>query len=138
MTDTKKFFSDYNDFILSVTADVSKNDEIYTERFKMLSEKLNGRFSRMDNSVAGLAGEAGEVADIWKKIKFHWLEYNQETREKLIKELGDICWYLFSVADVLDVSMEEIINKNIEKLKNRHAHGFSGEYMKNTVLKKEE
>ena len=138
MTDTKKFFSDYNDFILSVTADVSKNDEIYTERFKMLSEKLNGRFSRMDNSVAGLAGEAGEVADIWKKIKFHWLEYNQETREKLIKELGDICWYLFSVADVLDVSMEEIINKNIEKLKNRHAHGFSGEYIKNTVLKKEE
>ena len=138
MTDTKKFFSDYNDFILSVTADVSKNDEIYTERFKMLSEKLNGRFSRMDNSVAGLAGEAGEVADMWKKIKFHWLEYNQETREKLIKELGDICWYLFSVADVLDVSMEEIINKNIEKLKNRHAHGFSGEYIKNTVLKKEE
>ena len=92
----------------------------------------------MDNSVAGLAGEAGEVADMWKKIKFHWLEYNQETREKLIKELGDICWYLFSVADVLDVSMEEIINKNIEKLKNRHAHGFSGEYIKNTVLKKEE
>ena len=138
MTDTKKFFSDYNDFILSVTADVSKNDEIYTERFKMLSEKLNGRFSRMDNSVAGLAGEAGEVADMWKKINFHGLEYNQETREKLIKELGDICWYLFSVADVLDVSMEEIINKNIEKLKNRHAHGFSGEYIKNTVLKKEE
>ena len=138
MTDTKKFFSDYNDFILSVTADVSKNDEIYTERFKILSEKLNGRFSRMDNSVAGLAGEAGEVADMWKKIKLHGLEYNQETREKLIKELGDICWYLFSVADVLDVSMEEIINKNIEKLKNRHAHGFSGEYMKNTVLKKEE
>ena len=58
MTDTKKFFSDYSDFILSVTADVSKNDEIFAERFKMLSEKLNGRFSRMDNSVAGLAGEA--------------------------------------------------------------------------------
>lgn len=138
MTDTKKFFSDYSDFILSVTADVSKNDEIFTERFKILSEKLNGRFSRMDNSVAGLAGESGEVADMWKKIKFHGLEYNDETREKLIKELGDICWYLFSVADVLDVSMEEIIHKNIEKLKNRHAHGFSGEYIKNTVLKKEE
>lgn len=138
MPDLKKYFADYNDFIYSVTADVSKNDELFLERFKLLSKKLNGRFSRMDNSIAGLAGEAGEVADMWKKIKYHSLDYNEETREKLIKELGDICWYLFSVADVLDVSMEEIINKNIEKLKLRHSHGFSPEYMKKTVLKKED
>ncbi len=138
MTDVNDFFSEYSDFILSVTADVSKSDDLFEQRFKMLSEKLNGRFSRMDNSIAGLAGEAGEVADMWKKIKFHNLEYNDETREKLIKELGDICWYLFSVADVLDISIEEVIRRNIEKLKARHAHGFSPEYMKKTVLKKED
>ena len=138
MTNTKDFFDDYKNFIYSVTADVSKNDELFAERFKLLSKQLKGRYSRMDNSIAGLAGEAGEVADMWKKIKFHSLEYNAETREKLIKELGDICWYLFSVADVLDVSVEEIINKNITKLKARHEHGFSPEYMKNTVLKKED
>lgn len=96
MTDTKDFFSDYSNFILSVTADVSKNDALYENRFKLLSEKLNGHFSRMDNSIAGLAGEAGEVADMWKKIKFHSLDYNDDTKEKLIKELGDICWYLVS------------------------------------------
>ena len=138
MTDLKKYFSDYSDFIYSVTADVSKSDDLFEQRFKLLSNKLNGRYSRMDNSIAGLAGEAGEVADMWKKIKFHSLEYNEETREKLIKELGDICWYLFSVADVLGISVEDIINKNIEKLKSRHSHGFSPEYMKNTVLKKDE
>jgi NTP pyrophosphatase (non-canonical NTP hydrolase) len=138
MSEIKKFFNHYNDFILSVTADVSKNDELFVERFKYLSEKLNGRFSRMDNSIAGLAGEAGEVADMWKKIKYHNLDYNDETKEKLIKELGDICWYLFSVADVLDVSVEEIINKNIEKLKARHVNGFSAEYLKKTILKKED
>ena len=138
MTETKDFFKKYSDFILSVTSDVSKSDELFLERFNVLSQTLKGRFSRMDNSIAGLAGEAGEVADMWKKIKFHSLDYNDETREKLIKELGDICWYLFSVADVLDISMEEIINKNIEKLKARHANGFSSEYMKKTVLKKED
>lgn len=138
MTDLKKYFSEYSDFIYSVTADVSKSDELFAQRFKLLSEKLKGRYSRMDNSIAGLAGEAGEVADMWKKIKFHGLEYNEETCEKLIKELGDICWYLFSVADVLDISVEEIINKNITKLKARHEHGFSPEYMKKTVLKKED
>lgn len=138
MSDLKKYFSDYSAFIYSVTADVSKSDELFEQRFKLLSEKLKGRYSRMDNSIAGLAGEAGEVADMWKKIKFHSLDYNDETREKLIKELGDICWYLFSVADVLDISVEEIINKNIEKLKARHSHGFSPEYMKNTVLNKKD
>lgn len=138
MSDTKNFFKNYSDFILSVTADVSKSDALFEERFNLLSNKLNGRFSRMDNSIAGLAGEAGEVADMWKKIKFHNLDFNDETREKLIKELGDICWYLFSVADVLDISVEEIINKNIDKLKARHLHGFSPEYMKKTVLKKED
>ena len=138
MSDLKKYFSDYNAFIYSVTADVSKSDELFEQRFKLLSEKLKGRYSRMDNSIAGLAGEAGEVADMWKKIKFHSLDYNDETREKLIKELGDICWYLFSVADVLDISVEEIINKNIEKLKARHSHGFSPEYMKNAVLNKKD
>lgn len=138
MSDLKKYFADYSDFIYSVTADVSKNDDLFEQKFKLLSGKLKGRFSRMDNSIAGLAGEAGEVADMWKKIKFHSLDYNDETREKMIKELGDICWYLFSVADVLDISVEEIINKNIEKLKARHSHGFSPEYMQKTVLKKED
>lgn len=138
MTDVKKYFSDYCDFIYSVTADVSKNDELFAERCKTLSEKLKGRYSRLDNSIAGLAGEAGEVADIWKKIKYHNLEFNDDTKEKLIKELGDICWYLFSVADVLDVSVEDVINMNIQKLKVRHANGFSPEYLKKTVLKKED
>lgn len=41
-------------------------------------------------------------------------------------------------ADVLDVSVEEIINRNIEKLKARHSNGFSSEYMQKTVLKKED
>lgn len=136
MTEVDKYFSEYSNFVLSVTADVSKNDELFKQRLAELSKKLKGRYSRMDNSISGLAGEAGEVADIWKKIKYHNLDYDEEIREKLIKELGDICWYLISVADVLDVSIEEVINKNIAKLKARHAHGFSPEYMQNTVLKK--
>lgn len=138
MTDLKKYLSNYNEFIYSVTAEVSKDDDVFEKRFKQLSKQLNGRYSRMDNSVAGLAGEAGEVADMWKKIKFHYLEYSPETREKLIKELGDICWYLFSVADVLDISVEEIINKNIEKLKIRHSNGFSPDYLQKTVMKKDD
>ena len=45
------------------------------------------------------------------------------------KELGDVCWYLFQTAYALNMPMDEIIDGNIAKLKQRHAHGFSPEYM---------
>lgn len=127
--EVKEYFKNYTDFVDSVTADVSKNDVLFTERFKKLSAQLNGNYSRLDNAIAGLAGESGEVADLWKKIKYHDLAYDDETRQKLKKELGDVCWYLFQTAYALEMPMDEIIDGNIAKLKQRHAHGFSPEYM---------
>ena len=128
--DVKDYFKNYTKFVDSVTAEVSKNDKVYTERFYKLSELLNGNYSRLDNAIAGLAGESGEVADLWKKVKFHNLEYDAETRDKFKKELGDVCWYLFQTADALNMPMDEIIDGNVEKHKKRHATGFSPEYLR--------
>ena len=125
----KEYFKYYSRFVDSVTSAISKDDELFIGRVHELSQKLNGNFSRLDNAIAGLAGEAGEVADVWKKIKYHNLEYNAETKDLFIKELGDVCWYLFLTALALDVPFEEIINRNIDKLKKRHPHGFSEAHM---------
>ncbi|MBQ9271094.1 MAG: hypothetical protein IJ218_02365 [Alphaproteobacteria bacterium] len=125
----KEYFKNYTDFVDSVTAEVSKNDAAFTERFKQLSVQLGGNYSRLDNAIAGLAGESGEVADLWKKVKYHGLEYDAQTREKFQKELGDVCWYLFQTAYALNMPMNEIIDANVAKLKQRHSHGFSAEYM---------
>lgn len=46
-------------------------------------------------------------------------------REHLIKELGDIAWYLAETATALDVSLEEVLQGNIRKLKKRYPEGFS-------------
>lgn len=127
--EVKEYFKNYTEFVDSVTAEVSKNDAIFTERYKKLSALLEGNYSRLDNAIAGLAGESGEVADLWKKVKYHSLEYDAETREKFKKELGDVCWYLFQTAYALKMPMDEIIDGNVAKLKQRHAHGFSPEYM---------
>jgi hypothetical protein len=90
--EVKEYFKNYTDFVDSVTAEVSKNDALFETRFKQLSMQLNGNYSRLDNAIAGLAGESGEVADLWKKIKYHDLAYDDETRQKLKKELGDVCY----------------------------------------------
>lgn len=82
---------------------------------------LTGR-ELLINSVMGLCGESGEVIDLVKKHISHGHPLN---REKLIDELGDVAWYLAECATVLDVSLEEILERNIEKLKKRYPEGFS-------------
>ena len=85
---------------------------------------LNPRLSRKDvliNSVMGLCGESGEAIDIVKK---HLAQGHPLDREKLIKELGDIAWYLAETATALDVNLEEVLQGNIEKLRRRYPEGF--------------
>ena len=56
------------------------------------------------------------------------LNYTNETRDMFIKELGDVCWYMFQACLALNIPFEEIINRNVEKLKKRHPNGYSPEY----------
>ena len=73
------------------------------------------------NSVMGLCGESGEAIDIVKK----WLAQGHELdRAHLIKELGDVAWYLAEAATALDIPLEQIMQGNIEKLKSRYPQGF--------------
>ena len=78
----------------------------------------------LTNSVMGLCGESGEACDIVKKHLFHGHELD---RESLIKELGDVAWYLAEAAIALDINLDEVFERNIEKLKKRYPEGFSEE-----------
>ena len=76
------------------------------------------------NGVMGLCGESGEAFVIVKI----WLAQGHELdREKLKKELGDICWYLAETATALDCDLEDIMAANIEKLQKRYPEGFDTE-----------
>ena len=76
------------------------------------------------NGVMGLCGESGEAIDIVKK----WLAQGHELdKAHLAKELGDIAWYLAETATALGLTLEEILQANIDKLKVRYPEGFSTE-----------
>lgn len=91
---------------------------------KLAMTTLNPALNKRDvliNSVMGLCGESGEAIDIVKK----WMAQEHELdRERLAKELGDIAWYLAEAATALDLSLEDILQANIEKLKKRYPEGF--------------
>lgn len=94
-------------------------------------QKLALRTSNMEtkeglflNGALGLAGETGEVVDHIKKYFFQG-----HTLDKclLIEELGDLCWYIATLAHALEVDLETIMVRNIEKLKKRYPNGFTVE-----------
>jgi NTP pyrophosphatase (non-canonical NTP hydrolase) len=72
----------------------------------------------------GLAGEAGEVIEIVKKDLYHGHLLNKKEVEK---ELGDVMWYIANLATELNLSLEVILEGNIEKLKTRYPKGFTEE-----------
>jgi NTP pyrophosphatase (non-canonical NTP hydrolase) len=77
-------------------------------------------------SLAGLgvAGEAGEVADLIKKINHHEVPL-EEVFDKLVKEMGDVYWYLEYLGATLGVTTEYVMQMNINKLRARHPNGWT-------------
>ena len=88
---------------------------------------LNPALDKKDvliNSVMGLCGESGEAIDIVKK----WMMQGHELdKEHLIKELGDVAWYLAEAATALDVPLETVLQGNLDKLRQRFPNGFETE-----------
>ena len=85
---------------------------------------LNPALDKKDvliNSVMGLCGESGEAIDIVKK----WLMQGHELdREHLVRELGDVAWYLAEAATALDAPLEAVFQGNLDKLRQRFPNGF--------------
>ncbi len=76
----------------------------------------------------GLAGEAGEVADLIKKHIGHGHDLDLR---KVREELGDVLWYVAGLAQVLGLTLSEIAHENINKLERRYPEGFSHEASRN-------
>lgn len=71
-------------------------------------------------SVLGLTGEAGEVAEVVKKmIRDKGRQLSEEDRQEILKELGDVLWYVAKVASKLDFSLEDVANRHLQKMKER-------------------
>jgi len=97
-------------------------DEYQKAALKTASRK--GQEGEFIHRVLGLVGEAGEVAE---KVKKAYRDENGEISEQMLeelkKEIGDVLWYVATLADFLDMSLEEIGQINIDKLASRSKRG---------------
>ncbi len=108
----------------------NKSEEFFGNKFKDYQDKimdmrLHDEGEEFDNIISGalgLTGEAGEFADIIKKIKRG--DYTlEEKREELLKELGDVMWYVTQVANDMGTDIGTIADINVKKIESRIVRG---------------
>lgn len=91
--------------------------------------KFASKLSRSTNEnlliqgVMGMNGEAGEAIDIVKKIMFHGHPFDNENKDHLAKELGDVMWYVATSAKAIGYDLSTIMEMNIDKLSKRYPDG---------------
>jgi len=124
-------YQKYKEFVDEVTSQESKN---YSDFSARLADLQTQEFptERLLTAAVGMSAEAGEFTEIIKKIIFQGKPVNQENIFHLKRELGDIMWYVMQACIGLDVSLDEVVEMNVDKLIKRYPGGaFDVHYSEN-------
>jgi NTP pyrophosphatase (non-canonical NTP hydrolase) len=115
-------FERYQEFVDAVTSDASKDFVALSDRMVELDGK-GANIERLLTAGVGINAEGGEFLEIIKKMIFQGKPWNDDNREHLIIELGDVMWYVAQACVALDVSFDEVIEGNVKKLIKRYPGG---------------
>jgi len=115
-------FDKYAEFVDAVTSDASKDFLSLSDRLVALDEK-GANIERLLTASVGINAEGGEFMEIVKKMIFQGKPYNEDNREHLIIELGDIMWYVAQACMALEVTLDDVVARNVQKLLKRYPEG---------------
>ena len=115
-------FNKYEEFVSNVTSDASTNFVDFADRIGEL-DREGANIERLLTSGVGINAEGGEFLEIIKKMVFQGKPWNEDNREHLIIELGDIMWYVAQATMALGISFDEVIATNVKKLEKRYPEG---------------
>ena len=112
----------YQQFVDEVTSKESKDSEAFTAR---IAELYYQDFDthRLLTAAVGMCAESGEFTEVIKKIIFQGKPVDDANMFHLKRELGDIRWYVMQACMGLGVSLDEVIEMNVEKLSSRYPSG---------------
>ena len=115
-------FNKYLNFVDGVTSDPSKDYKSFIASLDHL-DREGADINRLTTAAVGISAEGGEFMEIVKKMVFQVKPWNDANREHLIVELGDVMWYVAQACMALDVSFDDVVERNVEKLKARYPGG---------------
>ena len=121
----------YQEFVDAVTSSESKNYYDFAQRIAILQDQ-DFPTERLLTAAVGMSAESGEFTEVIKKIIFQGKPVNEENLFHLKRELGDIMWYVMQACIGLDITLEEVIEMNVDKLVKRYPGGeFDVHYSEN-------
>ncbi len=112
----------YIEFVRQTTSPASSEYPKLVERLNEL-EGQGADVSRLMTAAFGMSAEAGEFTEVVKKIFLQGKPYTEENIFHMKRELGDLCWYLAQACIALDITFEEVLEMNYEKLSARYPAG---------------
>ena len=112
----------YIEFVRQTTSPASSEYPKLVERLNELKEQ-GADVSRLMTAAFGMSAEAGEFTEVVKKIFLQGKPYTEENVFHMKRELGDLCWYLAQACMALDITFEEVLEMNYEKLSARYPEG---------------
>ena len=119
----------YQDFVKSITSPEANDLEAFIKRIQELDKLSDVNLTLLLNSASGLAAEAGEFAEIPKKVFWQGKPLDEATQFHMKRELGDIIWYWMNACRALNLKPEDVIEENIRKLDSRYRDGkFNAEH----------
>jgi len=123
----------YLEFVNAVTSQPSKDADAFEYRIQELRGE-GFETHRLLTASVGMCAEAGEFTEIVKKIVFQGKPVTEENMWHMKRELGDIMWYVAQACMGLNISLDEIIEMNVEKLVTRYPGGeFDVHHSENRV-----
>ena len=120
-------WTEYLKFTDAVTSNESKDTEAFIMRIRDLQTK-GVSIERLLTAAIGINAEGGEFLEIVKKIAFQGKEFTAGEKEHLKVELGDVLWYVAQACIALDLSLDDILARNISKLSARYPEGHFNSY----------
>ena len=115
-------FERYQEFVSAVTSEASTNFVDFADRIGDL-DRQGANIERLLTAGVGINAEGGEFLEIIKKMVFQGKPWNEDNREHLIIELGDLLWYVAQACTALEVSFDEVVETNVRKLEKRYPGG---------------
>ena len=112
----------YMEFVDQTTSIPSKNNGEFIARIAELDKK-GVDIARLMTAAVGISAEGGEFTEIVKKMVFQGKPWNEDNREHLIIELGDVLWYVAQACMALEIDFDDVIKGNIKKLEKRYPGG---------------
>ena len=121
-TDHTVDLSKYAIFVDGVTSDPSKDYQSFVESLDDLAGQGSNIHSLLTAAV-GVSAEGGEFMEIVKKMVFQGKPWSDHNRKHLVIELGDVMWYVMQACMALNITLDDVIAGNVEKLKKRYPGG---------------